>query len=88
MPKYNGNLGKDAPQTFHYLSSPLLLLHIYLVCKGDVNNLQYIKCDVESTISFKVLSKVHSNLSCTLHITGNFALRPRMKEGRWFYLNL
>ena len=51
MLKYNGNLGKDAPQTFHHLSSTLLLGHIYLVCKGDGKNLQYIKCDVK--ISFK-----------------------------------
>ena len=67
MLKYNGNMGKDAPQTFHHLSLTLLLGHIYLVCKGDGKNLQYIKCDVKSTVSFKVLSKVHSNLSCTLH---------------------
>ena len=67
MLKYIGTLGKDAPHTFHHLSSTLLLGHIYLVCKGDGKNLQYIKCDVKSTISFKVLSKVHSNLSCTFH---------------------
>ena len=63
MLKYNGNLGKDAPQTFHHLSSTLLLGHIYLVCKGDGKNLQYIKCDVKSTLSFKVISKVHSNFT-------------------------
>ena len=68
MLKYNGNLGKDAPQTFHHLSSTLLLGHIYLVCKGDGKNLQYIKCDVKSTISFKVLSPfklvMHFTLFC------------------------
>ena len=51
MLKYNGNLDKDAPQPFHHLSSTLLLGHIYLVCKGDGKNLQYIKCDVFETSS-------------------------------------
>ena len=67
MLKYNGNLGKGAPETFQHLSSTLRLRNIYLICKGDGNNLKYIKCVVKSTQSFKVLSKVHSVLSCTLH---------------------
>ena len=67
MLKFDGNIGKDASQTFQQLSSTLHFRDIYLLCKGDWNNLQHIKCVVKSTISFKALSKVHSILSYTLH---------------------